>query len=400
MQFPTSPFGQPGAGNAVPAKKTPSPTPGTTLSALGATPPSIGSAAPEQNSEPPIAIDIAFRVIADHIRTLSFAIADGIQPSNEGRGYVLRRILRRAVRYGRTLGFHEPFFYQLVDVLAQTMGDVFPELRDKQSLIEKTLRREEESFNRTLDKGIELFEREVARLQNRTAAERVSATPGSARVSRAGEGVPPSRTSTPAPGARYAKRRLPHFELPWAIYAVTISTQQRRLLSPKARTIVLDAFRHFHDQRYDLLAVTVLPDHLHALLRPRPKADDAEGNPIFWSLGELLQSIKSFTAHEINKAEGTTGSIWEKERFDRYVRSDRDLEEKFQYILRNAWEAKLVGLDENYPWVWTPEESSSSRDATTSTRDARATPSSPAAISGEFAFRLYDEQGFPWILPN
>ena len=105
-----------------------------------------------------IAIDIAFRVIADHIRTLSFAIADGIQPSNEGRGYVLRRILRRAVRYGRTLGFHEPFFYGLVDVLAQTMGDVFPELRAKQNLIKDTLRREEEGFNKTLDRGIALFE--------------------------------------------------------------------------------------------------------------------------------------------------------------------------------------------------------------------------------------------------
>ena len=78
-------------------------------------------------------IDIAFRVIADHIRTLSFAIADGIIPSNEGRGYVLRRILRRAVRYGRTLGFHEPFFFKLVDVVAKTMGDVFPEVRAKQT---------------------------------------------------------------------------------------------------------------------------------------------------------------------------------------------------------------------------------------------------------------------------
>jgi alanyl-tRNA synthetase len=69
-----------------------------------------------------IQIDIAFRVIGDHIRTLSFAIADGIQPGNNDRNYVLRRILRRAVRYGRTLGFREPFFYKLVDVLADTMG--------------------------------------------------------------------------------------------------------------------------------------------------------------------------------------------------------------------------------------------------------------------------------------
>jgi alanyl-tRNA synthetase len=108
-------------------------------------------------------IDIAFRVIADHIRTLSFAIADGIQPSNEGRGYVLRRILRRAVRYGRTLGFHDPFFYNLTDVLVRTMADVFPELRKQQEQIRETLRREEEGFNKTLDKGIELFERETSK---------------------------------------------------------------------------------------------------------------------------------------------------------------------------------------------------------------------------------------------
>jgi alanyl-tRNA synthetase len=108
-------------------------------------------------------IDIAFRVIADHIRTLSFAIADGIQPGNEGRGYVLRRILRRAVRYGRTLGFHEPFFFNLTDVLVRAMADVFPELRKQYQQIKDTLRREEEGFNKTLDKGIGLFESEVAR---------------------------------------------------------------------------------------------------------------------------------------------------------------------------------------------------------------------------------------------
>jgi alanyl-tRNA synthetase len=77
--------------------------------------------------------DVAFRVIADHIRTLSFAIVDGIQPGNTDRNYVLRRILRRAVRYGRTLGFHEPFFYKLVDVLADKMGDVFPKSAQRRS---------------------------------------------------------------------------------------------------------------------------------------------------------------------------------------------------------------------------------------------------------------------------
>ncbi len=121
--------------------------------------PKHGSAAESEQEK----IDIAFRVIADHIRTLTFAIADGIVPSNEGRGYVLRRILRRAVRYGRTLGFHEPFFFKLVDIVAQTMGDTFPEVPKNRSRIKETIKREEESFNKTLDKGIALFESEVSR---------------------------------------------------------------------------------------------------------------------------------------------------------------------------------------------------------------------------------------------
>jgi alanyl-tRNA synthetase len=107
---------------------------------------------------PYLQIDIAFRVIADHIRTLSFAIADGIEPGNNDRNYVLRRILRRAVRYGRTLGFREPFFYKLVSVLAKEMGHVFPELRAKQDHIEEVIQREEEAFNKTLDRGLEFFE--------------------------------------------------------------------------------------------------------------------------------------------------------------------------------------------------------------------------------------------------
>jgi len=123
----------------------------------GSTLPASGSTGVSEQEH----VDVAFRVIADHIRTLGFAIADGIQPGNTDRNYVLRRILRRAVRYGRTLGFHEPFFYKLVDVLARTMGGVFPEIRKKQKHVEEVLRREEEAFNKTLDKGIALFESEV-----------------------------------------------------------------------------------------------------------------------------------------------------------------------------------------------------------------------------------------------
>jgi alanyl-tRNA synthetase len=119
------------------------------------------STLPSDNAGEQVKVDIAFRVIADHIRCLSFAVADGIQPSNEGRGYVLRRILRRAVRYGRTLGFHEPFFYKLVDVVAENFGHMFPELRQREQAIVTTLRAEEESFNRTLDRGIRLFENAV-----------------------------------------------------------------------------------------------------------------------------------------------------------------------------------------------------------------------------------------------
>lgn len=101
--------------------------------------------------------DIAMRVIADHARTLSFAITDGAVPSNEGRGYVLRRILRRAVRYARKLDCREPMLYRLVGVIADTMGGVFPELKKQQETVEKIIRSEEESFLATLDRGIEIF---------------------------------------------------------------------------------------------------------------------------------------------------------------------------------------------------------------------------------------------------
>lgn len=126
-----------------------------------------GSTLPAQgddlaNLSTQLSTDIAFRVIADHIRTLSFSIADGIQPGNTDRNYVLRRILRRAVRYGRSLGFHEPFFFKLVDVLTETMGSVFSEISRRGEQVKEVIRLEEEAFNKTLDRGLEVFEEYAA----------------------------------------------------------------------------------------------------------------------------------------------------------------------------------------------------------------------------------------------
>ena len=106
----------------------------------------------------------SLRVISDHIRSCSFLIADGVLPSNEGRGYVLRRIIRRAVRHGRLLGAKDVFFYKLVDKLVERMGNAYPELKEQQSLIERTLKKEEEQFLNTLDRGLTLLESELSKL--------------------------------------------------------------------------------------------------------------------------------------------------------------------------------------------------------------------------------------------
>src|SRR3972149_13046 len=103
-------------------------------------------------------LDTAMRVVADHVRTLTFAIGDGAIPSNEGRGYVLRRILRRAARFGRTLGMHEPFIYRLVPTLVEHMSYIFPEIEHKQEHIQRVIKGEEEGFSATLDRGLEVFE--------------------------------------------------------------------------------------------------------------------------------------------------------------------------------------------------------------------------------------------------
>jgi len=117
--------------------------------------------------------DIAFRVIADHLRALAFAIADGIFPSNEGRGYVLRRILRRAVRFGRDLGIQQPFLHELFDTLCLHYTGHFQQLKNNANLIKNTLLAEEQSFLRTLDKGLILFEQEIQKISSQPSPAKV-----------------------------------------------------------------------------------------------------------------------------------------------------------------------------------------------------------------------------------
>ncbi|MDZ7802597.1 MAG: alanine--tRNA ligase [Thiohalophilus sp.] len=112
--------------------------------------------------------DNSLKVIADHIRSCSFLIVDGVMPSNEGRGYVLRRIIRRAIRHGHKLGAAQGFFHQLVEPLAKEMGEAYPELVKQQTMVEKVLKQEEERFAETLDQGMQILDQAIADLPDQT----------------------------------------------------------------------------------------------------------------------------------------------------------------------------------------------------------------------------------------
>ena len=116
----------------------------------------------------------SLKVVADHIRSCAFLIADGVIPSNEGRGYVLRRIIRRAIRHGNKLGACDVFFYKLVDSLIKEMGDAYPELVNKKTLIEKTLIKEEELFLKTIENGIKIFDAELDNISGDTISGEVA----------------------------------------------------------------------------------------------------------------------------------------------------------------------------------------------------------------------------------
>ena len=110
--------------------------------------------------------DKSLRVIADHVRSCAFLVTDGVVPSNEGRGYVLRRIVRRAIRHGHRLGVRDPFFWRMVAALDAEMGDAYPELHRRRAQVERVLLQEEEQFARTLDQGMRILEDTIGRLED------------------------------------------------------------------------------------------------------------------------------------------------------------------------------------------------------------------------------------------
>ena len=112
--------------------------------------------------------DVAFKVIADHIRTIAFAIADGALPANEGRGYVLRRLLRRAVRFSQTLGINEPFMYKLVDIVADIMEPYYPNVKEKADFIKRVIKSEEERFHETLEEGLTILNQLINKAKDST----------------------------------------------------------------------------------------------------------------------------------------------------------------------------------------------------------------------------------------
>jgi 5-methyltetrahydrofolate--homocysteine methyltransferase len=214
---------------------------------------------------------------------------------------------------------------------------------------------------------------------------------GSARASRAGFGAPAEISSATS----YSKRRLPHFERPWGKYAVTFSTHERRQLTSTERDLVLQSALYGQEHgQYELYVACVMPDHVHLLFEPQVKGHDSTGGTIFWALTEILQAIKSSTAHRINKAAGTTGPIWENESFDRLIRSESDLQEKFEYICGNPWDSGVARQGEDYPWLWTPDQSLAG--APTTAREARALPSGDGTLhlSGLEPLNITPEMGF------
>jgi putative transposase len=158
-----------------------------------------------------------------------------------------------------------------------------------------------------------------------------------------------SKGVPPVSEFKIAKRNLPHWQEPGGVYFLSWSCKKGLILSPDERTIALNALRYWDGRKWRVFAAVVMPDHVHLLAQP---LSHPQGGSI--DLGEIIHSVKSFSAHQINRFRRRTGPVWEQERYDRIIRNETDFLEKWQYIRGNALKQGLVSEAEEYPWLYEP----------------------------------------------
>ena len=151
----------------------------------------------------------------------------------------------------------------------------------------------------------------------------------------------------PVSSFKITRRTLPHWQESERSYFLTWRCVRGERLTPEERKITLEALRYWDDRKWIIYAAVVMPDHVHVLAQPLPKNEKGA-----FDLGEILHSVKGYSAHRINQERGRQGSLWQDERFDRIVRDDKEFEEKWRYITNNPVKNGLSQRPEEYPWLY------------------------------------------------
>jgi len=143
------------------------------------------------------------------------------------------------------------------------------------------------------------------------------------------------------------KKPQPRLEIPGGIYFITFATWERLELNPEARKIVLDSCLFFNQQRYELFAVVIMPDHVHLLIKPFPKAEAQ-----YWTIGSILKTVKGYSSHNIPTVMAHIGKVWQDGRYDELIRNSDHFRQVWEYIRQNPVTAGLSKIPEDYPFLW------------------------------------------------
>jgi REP element-mobilizing transposase RayT len=146
---------------------------------------------------------------------------------------------------------------------------------------------------------------------------------------------------------KISHRNLPHWELDGSVYFITFNAWEKLELTPEARQVVFSACKFFNNQRYQIFALVVMPDHVHMLIQPWLKSENE-----FWSLSSIMHSIKSYSSKQVPKVMKHIGTVWQSERYDRINRNEQEFQDTWEYIRQNPVTAGLSANPEEYPFLW------------------------------------------------